>query len=97
MCIQNMGRSAVMSRTVAIGALLLVSLVGWMPARAAEPDWPDAITIATASPGGTYYVYGDGLARILTRTLGIRVSMRATEGPTENIKLEQFSIQLGVA
>ena len=82
-----MGRSAVRFRKSAIGALLVVSLIWWMPARAAEPDWPDAITIATASPGGTYYVYGEGLAKILTRALGIRVSMRPTEGPAENIKL----------
>jgi TRAP-type uncharacterized transport system substrate-binding protein len=24
---------------------------------AAEPGWPKSIAIATASPGGTYYVY----------------------------------------
>ena len=35
--------------------------------RAAEPHWPDHLTIGTASPGGTYYVYGEGLAKILTR------------------------------
>jgi TRAP transporter TAXI family solute receptor len=32
------------------------------PARAAEPDWPDQLRIGTASPGGTYYVYGEALA-----------------------------------
>ena len=26
-------------------------------ACAAEPGWPQSIAIATASPGGTYYVY----------------------------------------
>ena len=35
-----------------------------MPARAAEPDWPDQLRIGTASPGGTYYVYGEALAKI---------------------------------
>ena len=45
------------------------------------------LTIGTASPGGTYYVYGRGLARILTRDLDLPVVMRPTEGPAENIAL----------
>ena len=74
---------------------MLASLCLGMPARAAEPDWPDAITIATASPGGTYYVYGEGLAKILTRRSD-PVSMRPTEGPAENIKLiEAGEAQVG--
>ena len=57
---------------------------------------PDALVIGTASPGGTYYAYGEGLARILTRDLGIRVSTRPTEGPNENITLlERGEIQIG--
>jgi TRAP transporter TAXI family solute receptor len=76
---------------------LFVVLLGLvLPARSAEPHWPDALIIGTASPGGTYYAYGDGLARILTRTLGIRVSTRPTEGPNENIRLlENGEIQIG--
>jgi TRAP transporter TAXI family solute receptor len=57
------------------------------PVRAGEPHWPDHVTIGTASPGGTYYVYGDGLAKILTRALDLPVAMRPTEGPVENIEL----------
>ena len=60
--------------------------VAW-PIRAAEPHWPETLTIGTASPGGTYYVYGAGLARILTRDLDLPVVMRPTEGPAENIAL----------
>ncbi len=67
----------------ALGALVLATASG----RAAEPHWPDHLTIGTASPGGTYYVYGDGLAKILTRALDLPVVMRATEGPLENIAL----------
>lgn len=85
-----------MAHAIGIGALLLASLLWGTPARSAEPDWPDAITIATASPGGTYYAYGEGLAKILTRVLGIRVAMRPTEGPSENIKLiETGEAQVG--
>ena len=41
----------------------------------------------TASPGGTYHTYGAGLARLLSRELGIPVGMRATGGPAENLQL----------
>ena len=55
---------------------------GASPARAREPHWPRALLIATASPGGTYHAYGAGLARILTRELGLAVSMRESAGPS---------------
>jgi len=61
-----------------------------------EPHWPQTLTIGTASPGGTYFVYGEGLARLLTRELKTTVWARPTEGPTENIRLiEAGEIQLG--
>jgi len=56
-------------------------------AWAAEPGWPQSIAIATASPGGTYYVYGQALADILGRELGIEVTAQATQGSTRNIIL----------
>jgi len=66
-----------------VGALLVAAA----PGRAAEPHWPDHLAIGTASPGGTYYVYGEGLAKILTRALDLPVIMRPTDGPTPNIEL----------
>jgi TRAP transporter TAXI family solute receptor len=57
------------------------------PLLAGEPNWPDHLLIGTASPGGTYYVYGEGLAKILTRALDLPVVRLATEGPTQNIEL----------
>ena len=64
-------------------------------ARSGEAHWPDTLTIGTGSPGGTYYDYGEGLAKLLTRKLDVSVFARATEGPTENIKLlEAGEIQL---
>jgi uncharacterized protein len=71
----------------ALAAIMAVTLVLLSPTRAGEPHWPDDLTIGTASPGGTYYVYGAGLAHILTRELGLPVVMRPTEGPVENIAL----------
>lgn len=68
---------------LAFVAALLFMQNGW----AAEPDWPKSIAIATASPGGTYYVYGQALARTLDDELGIEVTAEATQGPTRNIIL----------
>jgi uncharacterized protein len=80
----------------ALAAIVAVILAFLSPARAGEPHWPDSLTIAAASPGGTYYVYGDGLAQILTRELGLPVAMRPTEGPAENIALlESGEAKLG--
>ena len=49
--------------------------------RSGQPNWPEQLLIGTASPGGTYYVYGEGLAKILTRALDLPVVRLATEGP----------------
>jgi uncharacterized protein len=54
---------------------------------ASELAWPKSIALGTASPGGTYYVYGQALADILTGALGIEVSAEATQGSTRNIIL----------
>src|SRR5215211_4292165 len=77
-------RMHLLARTAMIMAAALAFA---SPTGAAEPHWPDDLTIATASPGGTYYIYGAGLAQILTRDLGLPVVMRPTEGPAENIAL----------
>jgi TRAP transporter TAXI family solute receptor len=72
-----------LARIAVIAATLTFSSLG----RAAEPSWPDHLTIGTASPGGTYFVYGTGLAQILTRALDLSVVARPTEGPAENVAL----------
>jgi uncharacterized protein len=75
---------------------LAAALLATAGAAAGEPHWPQTISIGTASPGGTYFVYGEGLARILTRELKTTVWARPTEGPSENIKLiESGDIDLG--
>ncbi len=74
-----------------LGGMLMASASG----LCREPHWPESLAIATASPGGTYFAYGEGLARILTRELKITVWARPTEGPSENIKLiESGEVQL---
>jgi uncharacterized protein len=72
--------------------ILFASSIG-----AGEPGWPKSIAIGTASPGGTYYVYGQALADILTGALGIEVTAEATQGSTRNvILLETGQAALGL-
>src|SRR5215472_149359 len=76
-------------KTLLLRVALLAAALGLCaaPARAGEPDWPDQLRIGTASPGGTYYVYGEALAKLLTRTLDLPVERLATDGPMQNIEL----------
>ena len=81
---------------IAVLAALFTITAMQRAAPAAEPHWPPFLTLGTASPGGTYHAYGEGLARVLTRELGIPVAARPTEGPGQNILLlEAGEIQLG--
>jgi TRAP transporter TAXI family solute receptor len=66
-------------------------------AQSPRPEWPKSLTLATASPGGVYYVYGEELARILTEKLGIAVNPLPTQGPVHNVKLvDGGGAQLGM-
>ena len=86
-------KSGIVLRVLCAGACI-VSLAG--PARSAEPNWPQSISIATAAPGGTYHVYGAELARLLKRELGVAVAEQLTEGPVQNIQLlESGATQIG--
>src|ERR1043166_6297235 len=67
--------------------MVAAALASSAPGRAAEPNWPDQLTIGTASPGGTYYVYGEGLAKILTRAVDLPVARQPTEGPVQHLLL----------
>jgi TRAP transporter TAXI family solute receptor len=79
---------------IAVGVIITL---GWpSPSSSASPNWPAALTVGTASPGGVYYVYGQGLAPILSEALGIPVSAQPTQGPEQNILLlESGDAQLG--
>jgi uncharacterized protein len=63
-------------------AIVLVGMAAVKHASGAEP-----IIIGTASPGGPYLAYGQGLARILSRELGQEVTAQSTQGPAQNIVL----------
>src|ERR1700736_4488759 len=64
---------------------------------AANPDWPKSLALATASPGGSFYVYGEAVAKILTESLKIEVNPILTQGSAHNVKLvESGDVQLGL-
>jgi hypothetical protein len=61
-----------------------------------EKDYPSTVTIGTASQGGTYYIWGGGLATLL-EGLDITSNVEVTGGPVHNIQLlDVDDIQLGM-
>lgn len=75
-------------RAVAGGALVLAALEA-PPAVAGQPrpEWPKAVTIGAAPVGGTYFIWGGGLAKLLNDKLGIPASVEVTGGPVHNTQL----------
>lgn len=62
-----------------------------------ENDYPSTITIGTASQGGTYYIWGGGLASLLEEHLDITSNVEVTGGPVHNIQLlDVDDVQLGM-
>jgi TRAP transporter TAXI family solute receptor len=58
---------------------------------------PRALTLGTASTGGTYFIYGGVVATLLTNKLGIPVSTQQTQGPNQNIILvSDRAVELGM-
>jgi TRAP transporter TAXI family solute receptor len=56
-----------------------------------------ALTLGTASVGGTYFIYGGVVASLLTEKLGVNVSTQQTQGPNQNIILvENKNVELGM-
>lgn len=68
------------------------------PAIAQDREgWPSSLTIGTASQGGTYFIYGTGLAGLITEELGINASGEVTGGPVQNATLvETGDHQIGL-
>jgi TRAP transporter TAXI family solute receptor len=68
-----------------------------VPAANPDWDWPKSLTLATASPGGAYYIYGEELAHILSERLGIAVNPAPTQGSVHNVKLVDSGVaQVGM-
>jgi TRAP transporter TAXI family solute receptor len=59
---------------------------------------PKSLTLGTASVGGTYFVYGGVIAKLLTDKLGITVSTQQTQGPNQNVILvSDKGVELGMS
>jgi uncharacterized protein len=88
-------RFAAVGILAAIGCLIAIGTS--ISVHAAPPDWPKSLTVATAGPGGVYYVYGEALAQILTEKLGIAVNPLPTQGSIHNVKLiDSGGAQIGM-
>ena len=68
-----------------------------LTATVAFAQQPKTMTLGTASVGGTYFVYGGVVAKILTDKTGIQVSTQQTQGPNQNVILvDDKKIELGM-
>src|SRR5512132_2166755 len=65
------GTITMLSRAFALLTMVVAMFASTAPAGADQPNWPPLVIIATASPGGTYHAYGQGLAKLLTRVLDL--------------------------
>src|SRR5690625_1993422 len=52
-----------------------------------KQEYPSTVTIGTASQGGTYYIWGGGLANLLEEHLDVTSNVEVTGGPVHNIQL----------
>jgi TRAP transporter TAXI family solute receptor len=52
--------------------------------------WPTSLTVSTASQGGVYFVYGNGMASFIGESLGINAAGEVTGGPVQNATLVQM-------
>lgn len=64
----------------------------------AEKGWPTSLTLGTASIGGTYYVYGGGMATVINENMkSLTCAIEETGGPNHNILLiQQGDIDIGM-
>ncbi len=72
-----------------LGASAALFLMAGQAVAQDRTGWPADITIGTASQGGTYFVYGNGLAAFISEKLGINASGEVTGGPVQNVTLVQ--------
>lgn len=78
------GRLSTLGPLVAACGLLVGSVTTQADNHA---DWPEDVLLGTASLGGTYQVYGDGLVSLISDALGITAISQVTGGPYHNMTL----------
>ena len=71
-------------------ALAAAAILSASMAHAQDRDgWPSDLTVGTASQGGTYFVYGNGLASFIGEEFSLSASGEVTGGPVQNVTLVQ--------
>lgn len=74
-------------RTIAALAAAAAIAVAGAAGAQDRSGWPNSLTIGTASQGGTYFIYGNGLASFIGESLGINATGEVTGGPVQNVTL----------
>jgi len=84
--------------TLLLALILTVGVTGIQTVFAEQRSgWPETLRIGTASIGGTYVVYGEGLALLIKEKLGVMATPQGTGGPYHNFALvESRNLELGM-
>lgn len=77
-------------RNMAVLAGIGAALAALPAAAQDRTGWPNDLTVGTASQGGVYFVYGNGLAAFIAEELGLNASGEVTGGPVQNVTLVQM-------
>ena len=81
--------NASFGRMLTLGVAASALLSGAALADGHTADWPDSITVGTASQGGTYFIYGSGWANLVQEMTGVNAGAEVTGGPVQNATLVQ--------
>jgi TRAP transporter TAXI family solute receptor len=73
-----------------VSAAVAVTLAASGASAQDRTGWPRNLTVGTASVGGVYFVYGNGMASFIGESLGINASGEVTGGPVQNVTLVQM-------
>jgi uncharacterized protein len=66
-----------------------LALVAGASAAQDRSKWPQSMTLGTASPGGTFAIYGQGFAQVVSDAVKVPTSTQQTQGPNQNLVLVQ--------
>jgi TRAP transporter TAXI family solute receptor len=80
-------------RFTKFAAVAAAALIASTAVAQDRTGWPGSLTVGTASQGGVYFVYGNGLAGFIGESLGINASGEVTGGPVQNVTLTQMGDQ----
>ncbi|HTI87052.1 MAG TPA: TAXI family TRAP transporter solute-binding subunit [Alphaproteobacteria bacterium] len=72
-----------------VAALVAMTLACSSAPAQDRTGWPQYLTLGTASVGGTFSVYGNGIATLVRDYVGVPMQAQNTQGPTQNLVLVQ--------